>query len=463
MSRRLFASFILVAAVVLAALEIPLGIQNARTADRDLESRITRDVVAIATVSEDTLEAGSPPPKALITLAVGYSSRTGGRVVVINAQGSSVVDTDTPTGVVTTPRTFSSRPEFVIALAGRIATGTRSSATLGHRLIYVAAPVASGGRVHGAVRITYPTSAVDERVRHYWLLLAAIAGLVLAAVGAAGVILARWLARPLAQVEHAAAAAGRGDLSVRAPVDLGPPEVQSLGRSFNAMVVAIGGLLRAQRDFVADASHELRTPLAALRLRLENLERDVTAEARPGLDGALTEVERLSVLVDDLLALARADASQAAPEPVELRAVAAERVAIWEAVAADREVRLLLADGQAVTAAATPGAIAQVLDNLLSNALAVAPAGSAIRVDCQLLAGRARLLVEDEGPGLSAADRERAFDRFWRSAVEHGRGSGLGLAIVQRLVEADGGSARLEAAAGGGLRAVIELPGASER
>ena len=83
MSRRLFASFILVAAVVLAALEIPLGIQNARTADRDLESRITRDVVAIATVSEDTLEAGSPPPKALITLAVGYSSRTGGRVVVI--------------------------------------------------------------------------------------------------------------------------------------------------------------------------------------------------------------------------------------------------------------------------------------------------------------------------------------------------------------------------------------------
>jgi signal transduction histidine kinase len=224
------------------------------------------------------------------------------------------------------------------------------------------------------------------------------------------------------------------------------------------MVTAIGGLLRAQRDFVADASHELRTPLAALRLRLENLERDIADEARPGLDSALAEVERLSVLVDALLALARADAGQAAPEAVRLRALVEVRLEAWAAAAADRGVAIELADGPAVVARATPGAIAQVVDNLLSNALTVAPPGSVIAVACRAAGNRALLTVDDAGPGLSPADRERAFGRFWRAAVEHGPGSGLGLAIVRRLVEADGGEVGLEESPAGGLRAVVTLP-----
>jgi signal transduction histidine kinase len=177
------------------------------------------------------------------------------------------------------------------------------------------------------------------------------------------------------------------------------------------------------------------------------------------LDGALAEVERLSVLVDDLLALARADAGQAKPETVDLRAVAAGRLEAWQAAGDDQDVRLELAGGGPVPARATPGAIAQVLDNLLANALAVAPPGSAVRVGCSVAGGWAELVVEDEGPGLPAADRERAFDRFWRAAgTTPGEGSGLGLAIVRRLVEADAGSVRLDEAPGGGLRAVVRLP-----
>lgn len=457
MSRRLLVSFLLVAVVVLAALQIPLGIQNARTADRDLQAQVERDVFALAALVEDALESDAALPGRVVRVAVDYTARTGGRVVVVDADGDAVLDTDATAdrpGV----RSFATRPEIVSALDGRIAAGTRRSETLGHRLLYVAAPSASGGVVHGAVRITYPTSAVDERVRHYWLLLAAIAALVLAAVAVGGVVLARWLSRPLARVEQAAALAGGGDLTVRAPADAGPPEVRSLALSFNAMVTAIGGLLRAQREFVADASHELRTPLAALRLRLENLEHDVTPAARPGLDGALAEVERLSVLVDDLLALARADAGQAKPETVDLRAVAAGRLEAWQAAGDDQDVRFELAGGGPVPARATPGAIAQVLDNLLANALAVAPPGSAVRVGCSVAGGWAELVVEDEGPGLPAADRERAFDRFWRAAgTTPGEGSGLGLAIVRRLVEADAGSVRLDEAPGGGLRAVVRL------
>lgn len=457
MSRRLLVSFLLVAAMVLAALEIPLGIQNARTADSDLEAQIVRDVVVVAALAEDSLEEGTALPPRLESVATVYRDRTGGRIVIVDVKGTAKLDTDAAKPLAP-DRNFSSRPEIKAALAGRISTGTRTSETLGHRLLYVAAPSASGGRVHGAVRITYPTSTVDERVRHYWELLAAIAALVLAAVAGGGILLARWLSRPLAKVEQAAAVAGRGDLGARAPDDAGPPEVRSLARSFNAMIVSLGGLLRAQRDFVADASHELRTPLAALRLRLENLERDVTPEARAGLEGALAEVERLSVLVDDLLALARADAVQAAPEPVDLRALAAERLDAWAAAGEDEGVALVLADGPPVVARATPGAVVQVVDNLLANALAVAPAGTAVTVDCRAAAGRARLTVTDQGPGMSAADRERAFGRFWRAAAEKRPGSGLGLAIVRRLVESDGGEATLEEAPGGGLRAVIVLP-----
>ena len=142
-------------------------------------------------------------------------------------------------------------------------------------------PVASGGIVHGAVRITYPTSKLDERVRNYWLVLAGIAAIVLGVATLIGLSFAHWIRRPLEGLEEAAARAGAGDLAARAPVPRrtrrrsGP-----LALEFNDMVARVDGLVTAQRDFVADASHELRTPLTALRLRLENLERHVDAAGR---------------------------------------------------------------------------------------------------------------------------------------------------------------------------------------
>ncbi len=156
-----------------------------------------------------------------------------------------------------------------------------------------------------------------------------------------GLSFARWIRRPLAGLEVAAAEAGAGDLSARAPVPDAPPELRQLALQFNDMVARVDGLVSAQKDFVADASHELRTPLTALRLRLENLERHVDASGRGGLDAAAAEVERLSGLVDALLALARADAGTAPAEAVDLAAAVRERVDMWEP-AADRDVRLRL-------------------------------------------------------------------------------------------------------------------------
>lgn len=459
MSRRLLFTYLSLAIVVLAALEIPLGAVNARSEKRDLTAKVERDAVAVASLSESAVEhERASDLRAVRALATRYARDTGGRIVIADQKGIELVDTNPPTLGQPTPgrRSFASRPEFATALKGDVATGTRHSTTLNATFLYVAVPIASGGRILGAVRVSYPTSTLDARVRRYWIVLAGIAGVVLAVAGLLGASFARWISRPLAGLEQAAARVSAGDLSARAVPPDGPPELRALTLQFNEMVVKLDALVGAQRDFVADASHELRTPLTALRLRLENLERDVSAEGRPGLDAALAEIERLSSIVESLLVLARADVGSTPSTSVDIVALAGERVATWRAIADERTVGLRLAGGGIVRAQASVDRVTQVLDNLLSNALDASPAGGQVTVSAVAQGSAVELRVSDTGPGLSAEQKARAFDRFWRAGTGGG-GSGLGLAIARRLVEADGGTIELRDAAGGGLEAVVRL------
>jgi signal transduction histidine kinase len=455
-SRRLLLSYVLFVIFVLAVLEVPLGVAYQRSERRDLQVKVERDAVAVASLAEDGLEKPSAASRrSLGNLARSYRMDTGGRIVIVDSRGRSVADSAGAAG-----RSFASRPEFARALRGTTAVGTRFSNTLGTDLIYVAVPVASGGVVHGAARITYPTSAVDRRVRRYWLTLAAIAGVVLAIAAAVGVALARSIARPLRDLERAAAATGSGDLSVRAKADAGPPEVRTLAAAFNDSVGKLERVLRAQEDFVADASHQLRTPLTALRLRLENLERDVAEEGRGDLASAVAEVDRLGRLVTSLLELARADRGGAGPAVVELAPAVESRVAEWTPPAADRGVRVSAElAGDRLVALTSLERVEQVLDNLLENALEATPAGGSVAVTAARRNGWVELHVVDDGPGLSEDERARAFDRFWRGKPGGG-GSGLGLAVVKRLVEVDGGEVSLASADGGGLDACVRLPAA---
>ncbi|MGZ4402773.1 MAG: sensor histidine kinase, partial [Gaiellaceae bacterium] len=350
---------------------------------------------------------------------------------------------------------FQSRPEIRQALHGRVATGTRRSTTLGADLLYVAVPVASGGRIDGAVRVTYPTSAVDSRVRRYWLILAAIAGIVLTVAVLVGVRLAAFVVRPLRRVESAAAAVGHGDLNARAPEHEGPDEVRSLAVVFNDTVTRVSQLLSSQRQFVDDASHQLRTPLTALRLRLENLERDVREEGRADLEGALREVERLGELVESLLGLARSGARTAPQGRVDLDRLVLERRDAWSPLVAERGLRLTVDAADAVAARAAEERVRQILDNLLENAVEASPPGGTITLLVQAASPWVEVRVRDEGAGLNEEERGRAFDRFWRG--RGGEGTGLGLAIVRSLVEADGGEVELLPAPGGGLDAVVRL------
>jgi signal transduction histidine kinase len=431
---RLLASYLALTIVVLVALEVPLAIVNAHNERQDLTAKVERDAFALGSFAEDVLQAGRTSP-ALQRAAGAYLRDTGGRVVIVDRSGFSIADSR-PT--FPGERRFASRPEIAAALRGRTVTGIRPSETLHTRLLYVAVPVASAGAVYGAVRITYPTAALDARVRHYRLVLLGVAATVLGVAALVGVMLARSITKPLRKVQDTAARVGHGELAARAPEDEGPSDVRRLAVELNRTTASLDALLRSQEQFVADASHELRTPLTALRLRLEN------GDAR----GATAEAERLAALVDELLALARADTSGGGAEDVDLAAIATERVAQWEPLASERGVRLV-ADGRGERVRAGPTRVAEVLDNLLANALDAASPGGTVRIGAL---GR-ELHVIDDGAGLSAEAREHAFDRFWTAGKANG--SGLGLSIAKRLVEADGGTIELRNGPAGGVDAVV--------
>jgi signal transduction histidine kinase len=170
-------------------------------------------------------------------------------------------------------------------------------------------------------------------------------------------------------------------------------------------------------------------------------------------------VQRLSQLVDSLLVLTRAESDRRAADAVDVGTVVADRRDAWSAFAAERGVEIV-ADTPTLFVRSVPGRLEQVLDNLISNALDVAPVGSAIGIELRRQDEMAELEVRDGGPGIPAEQRARAFDRFWRgsAARRDGGGFGLGLAIVRELVAADGGDVTLGDAPEGGLAVTLRLP-----
>lgn len=458
MRRRLLVGYMSITILVLLVLELPLGFAYATAERQRLLADVQHDALALSIRAHEPVDAGDVA--ALGPIVDAYRTQIGGRVVVVDRTGRLLADSD-PLAGSDPERSFASRPEFRTALAGAEADGTRRSDTLDQDLLYVAVPIVSNGAVIGALRVTYPTSYEDARVRRVWLALGALAVFVIALVFLVSLRLARSVSQPVSDLEDAARRLGAGDLAARAPVPEGPEELRVLAASFNATATRLGALVESQRAFVADASHQLRTPLQALRFRLETLDLDVAA-GRPvdpaDVDGALAEVARLSRLVDGLLALARAEGAASAPTSIPLVGIVDARVDAWAAYAAEHGVGVEASIAPDSAVGVTPGHLEQVLDNLLSNAIDVAPTGSTVRITGDPPAwGTVEVRVTDEGPGMGAEQRSRAFDRFWRPAGAAAGGSGLGLAIVRGLVEADGGTVELHEAAGGGLEVRLRL------
>jgi signal transduction histidine kinase len=331
---------------------------------------------------------------------------------------------------------------------------------------------AARGPVVGTVILARSTGQLNHEILALWVILGSIAAGAMIAAALLAFGLARWVSRPLKGLDAAARRLADGDLAIRAKVSSGPPELRRLGTTFNTMAGRLEALVHGNRAVIADVSHQLRTPLAALRLRLDLLAAG-TAHSDPEtaqeLAGALDELARLSRLVDGLLTVARAENVVPVPVAVDVAEVARERVVAWHPVADDRGIVLVataagtgggLGAGRALGTPALAwigeGHLEQILDNLIANALDALSPGHMVRLATAATGAGARITVSDNGPGMSAEDRERAFLRFTTSSPT---GTGLGLAIVHRLVVSNGGTARLDQTPGGGLTVTLDFPG----
>ncbi|MET9847719.1 sensor histidine kinase [Streptomyces ossamyceticus] len=450
MTRRLLAGYVGLVLLVLLGLEIPFGLVYARGELSRLSSTVERDAGMLAELAEEHIEEGESAE--LPRLAADYAADTGAHVVIVDRSGTVLTDTAGPSGA-----DLSAEPDIAAALRNQPTVGTARDAATGAETRYATVPGSSGTTIRGALRLSQPTATLQNRVHDIWLTLAAVGVGVLAVVALIAVGLARWILRPVHDLERATAQLADGSLTVPPATDVGPPELRHLATAFTHTAGRLQHLLRSQRAFAAEASHQLKTPLTALRIRLENFEPYLDPRAHDSLDEAIDETERLGRMIQGLLSLARLENSATTPEPSDLDTVIADRAATWEPFAAEQHVRITVTGHPAGPVWAIPGALEQILDNLLANALRVSPPATIITLATAHTSQAVELHVIDQGPGMSEADRRRAFDRFWRASDTHHDGTGLGLPIVEQLTRASGGHVTLDPAPGRGLDAVVRL------
>ena len=364
------------------------------------------------------------------------------------------------------------RPEIRAALNGEAETAVRKVEALdGERVLYAAAPVRDqGGEVISLVYLAMPlpSQGLPEE-QSLKLIGAVLAGGIIASI--TGVLLAGGIARPLEKLEQAAARVSEGDLDQQVPVQSGVHELNNLGQSFNRMTESLRGSEKAKNDFIADVTHELRTPLTVIRGTVETLEDGALDDvaARPGMLASMgRETSRLIQLVNQLLILTRSDAGALSLELeiVDLEDLARERVSLIKPLADQKNLKFRLSKTgiDPCLARADRARSAQVLDNLLENALRYAPGGSEIHLALEDLGATIQCSVADIGPGIPSEDLPHIFERFYRVEKSRDRdsgGAGLGLAIARSLVEAQGGNIEAYSNTGEGTRMVFQLPSAN--
>ena len=324
--------------------------------------------------------------------------------------------------------------------------------------------------IDGTLVIAIPMRDIDDTLHHLLLVEVLVAAGVLLALA----LLAWWVVhlglKPLEEMGATAGAIAAGDLSQRVDIADERSEVGQLGVALNSMLVQIEHAFAERtasearlRRFVADASHELRTPLTSIRGYAELFRRG--AATRPDdLAKTMMRIEeaaaRMGVLVEDLLLLARMDQGRPLElKPVDLSRLAAAAVDDMRAASPERAV-----DFESKGAVVVNGdelRLRQVLANLLENARTHTPPATPVAVRVGIAGADAVIEVSDQGPGMSADDAARVFERFWRADPSRAResgGSGLGLAIVAAITEAHGGRVEVQTAPGEGATFRIWVP-----
>ena len=450
MTRRLAGVFLGLTAVPLVLVGVPYAAGSARARTQELLLDRSADAARLA-----RLAAPAFARDAVLTLAPevrAYGGLYDVRVEVYDRESRLLLASDR------SPAPRAPRAALGQALVGRRVAAAPSVLPWRRASVVVAEPVLRGTEVAGAVVTVSPTARLRREVLLSWLLVLAAGAASLATAALATVPLSRWILRPVRRLDDAVHALTEGDLDAHAEAGDGPPELRRLVASFNRMAEALQTSSRQQRALVADASHQLRNPLAALRLRVDALEPAVVPQARADHRLAVEELDRLARVLDDTLALARAQDGTGEAVAVDAYRCAQGRLRVWSDTAAASDTVLLLEGDGPAWALATPGALEQVLDALLHNAVRAAPGGT-VTVTTGRDGARVLVVVADDGPGLSAEQRAAAVRRFWRGPdQQNAPGSGLGLSICATLVARTGGTLVLQPAVPTGLEVVVALP-----
>jgi signal transduction histidine kinase len=452
---RLLVIVLFLVGLLTVGLGVPLGLSAARSGQQELFTDRLTDTVFFASIAErPILDAETAGLTAELTryedvygVAVMVFDRTG-RLVAASRPRPPALD------VVGERR-------LRLALANRRSEPYPLAYPWDDEPLVLAEPVLVDGEVRGAAVTVSPTGSLRAAELRVWGLLAVAALLALGLGVLVSLPVVQWILRPVHRLDEGtgrvAAAVLAGGAAEPVSDGSGPPELRRLSASFDRMADTVTQALNAQRAFVADASHQLRNPLTALTLRLSNLSGHVDAAATEDHGAALEEAERLSTLLDGLLALARADRAVDATT-VDVDAALDDRLAAWRPLAEHTGLHLDRAGPPGLRVTAPEGAIETVLDAVLDNAVKFTRPGGRIAVSTASCDGHVEITVRDSGPGLGPEEIERAIDRFWRAPGQSNvEGSGLGLAIAARTTELAGGALRLERPEGGGLRVVARL------
>jgi signal transduction histidine kinase len=328
--------------------------------------------------------------------------------------------------------------------------------------------------------VAYSLGDLDNTVTRLEIADTLAGAIAVALLAATGLPLVRASLSPLAAIEATAAAIAGGDLARRIDHPSGKTEVGRLARALDTMLATIEDAYQARasgeeqarrsearmRQFAADASHELRTPLTSVRgLAEHGLQQGnhaSTGELLRLMNMIQREASRMSRLVEDLLLLARYDAGRPLDRaPIDLASIAAEAAQHARAAHPGRMVTLHAAEPAVVMA--DPERIRQVIDNLIGNAIQHTPPKSPVTITVTTLPGGVQLTVADQGPGMTADQASRVFERFYRTDDARTRprgGTGLGLAIAASLTAAHGGHITLDTQPGQGAAFHLQLPAA---
>src|SRR4051794_34213795 len=320
-------------------------------------------------------------------------------------------------------------------------------------------------------------SDVSSTVRALTWSQAGIGAAVLLVLGIAGYAVVHRSLRPLVEVEQTAAAIAAGELDRRIPQRDSRTEVGRLSLALNGMLAQIQRAVAASeasaeqartsedrmRRFITDASHELRTPLTTIRGFAELYRQGAARDVELLMSRIESESQRMGLLVEDLLLLARLDAQRPMEQRrVDLLSLASDSVHDARSVAPKRNISMEVFDGPGTPEVLGDEArLRQVLGNLVANALQHTPESASIAIRVGTEQDNAILEVCDEGPGMTREDAHRVFERFYRTDSSRARasgGTGLGLSIVDSLVYAHGGTVSVTTAPGQGCRFIVQLP-----